>query len=115
MNDHERQLDPPIQNALSELRGIIMKHYPTATFEVTRGHDEPSNVHLLTVVDVDDADEVLDLVIDRVVQLQVDERLPVHVIPLRTSQRIEASRQAELRGKRRARTIFPQGSQQVTP
>jgi hypothetical protein len=112
---HELQLDPRIQGALGELRGIIAKRYPTATFEVARGHDEPENIHLLTVVDVEDADEVLDLVIDRVVELQVDERLPVHVIPVRTPERIEASRQIELQGKRRARTISPQRQQRLSP
>jgi hypothetical protein len=94
--EHESSLDPRIGTALGELRGMIAQRYPTATFDVARGHDEPENVHLLAVVDVDDAEEVLDLVMDRLVELQVDERLPVHVIPIRTPERIEVSRRAEL-------------------
>jgi hypothetical protein len=87
-------LDERTQAAVAELQSTIAHHYPTATFSVSRGHDEPENVHLNVVVDVDDTDEVLDLVIDRVVELQVDERIPVHVIPVRTPERILAALKA---------------------
>ena len=46
-NDH---LDPRMQQAIEEIRGIIAQHYPGAQFEITRGHDEPVNVHLVTTV-----------------------------------------------------------------
>ena len=72
-----------MEDALNELRGLIRAHYPQARFSVAHGHDESENVHLVTTVDLEDADEVLDLVIDRVVELQVEERIPVHVIPVR--------------------------------
>ena len=83
-------LEPRIEGALEELRGMIARQYPTATFELSRGQDEPRNVHLTVAVDVDDTDEVLDLVIDRVVGLQVEEGIPVHVIPIRTPERVLA-------------------------
>ena len=67
---------------------MIAARYPTVAFEVSRGHDEPRNVHLTAVVDVDDTDEVLDLVIERVVDLQTEEGIPVHVIPIRTPERL---------------------------
>lgn len=91
--------DARFSSALDELRGMIVRHYPAATFDVVRGHDEPGNVHLLATVDVDDADEVLDLVLDRLLEIQVDERLPVYVIPIRTPERIAVSRQADPQGK----------------
>ena len=77
-----------MEDALNELRGLIHVHYPQARFNVAHGHDEPENVHLITTVDLEDADEVLDLVIDRVVELQVEERIPVHVIPVRPVGRV---------------------------
>ncbi|HEY7060083.1 MAG TPA: hypothetical protein VII06_01280 [Chloroflexota bacterium] len=101
--DRTIQSDPRISSALDELRGVIACRYPTATFDVVRGHDDPENVHLLATVDVDDPDQVLDLVLDRLLELQVDERLPVYVIPVRTPERLEASRSPELQGKGRAK------------
>ena len=84
----EAEVGSRMQGALDELRGLIRAHYPQARFSVARGHDEPKNVHLITTVDLEDADEVLDLVIDRVVELQVEERIPVHVIPVRPVGRV---------------------------
>ena len=69
----------------------IRAHYPSARFVVTRSVDEPENVHLLTTVDLADPDEVVDLVLDRLVELQVEERIPVYVIPVRTPERILAN------------------------
>jgi len=65
--------------------------------------DAPRSIHLLTTVDVADPDEVGDLVIDRVVVLQADEQLPIHVIPLRTPERVAAVLQA--RQGRRPRQV----------
>ncbi len=74
-------LDPHMEQALEELKDIVQRRYPDATFEVAAGQDEPEAVHLIATVDLEDLDEVLDVVIDRVLQLQVEEGLPVHVIP----------------------------------
>ena len=89
------QLDARTRQAVDELQATIRRHYPTANFEVVRGVDDPRSIHLLTIVDVADPDEVGDLVIDRVVALQADEQLPIHVIPLRTPGRVAASRQIQ--------------------
>lgn len=105
--EHSEQLDSRVQGALDELRHVIQERYPTATFEVARGHDEPDNVHLITTVDLDDPDEVGDLVSDRLVELQVEERIPVYVIPVRAPHRILAElkdQPASGRGRRR-RTV----------
>jgi hypothetical protein len=93
--EHSETLDPRIRSALAELEGAITQHYPTARFEVSRGHDEPENIHLTAIVDVEDTDQVLDLVIDRVVDLQVEEGLPIHVIPIRTPERVLAAMAGE--------------------
>lgn len=86
--EQEVEVASRMQSALDELRGLIRARYPQARFSVARGHDEPENVHLITTVDLEDADEVLDLVIDRLVELQVEERIPVHVIPVRPVRRV---------------------------
>jgi hypothetical protein len=84
-------LGPRMESALEELRGMIAERHPTASFEVSRSQDEPHNVHLKAIVDLDDADQVLDLVSERLLQLQVEERIPVHVIPIRTPERVLAA------------------------
>lgn len=83
--------------ALTELRQILREHYPDAKFQVRRGIDDPESIHLVTTVDVEDTDTVLDVVIDRLMELQVEEGLPIiHVIPIRPIERVMAlSKRAE--------------------
>lgn len=59
------EFTPRMQQALSELQALISKRYPDATFRVTRSPENPETVLLKPVVDVDDRDEVMDVVIDR--------------------------------------------------
>jgi len=59
------------------------------------------------VVDVDDPDEVLDTVIERVVQFQIDEQLPIHVVPIRTPERVSAYLEQQRRAGRRTRRSTP--------
>jgi hypothetical protein len=99
--EHPLQLDERTQQAVDELKDTITQHYPTATFELARAMDDPQCIHLFTVVDVDDPDEVGDLVIERIVALQADEQIPIHVIPLRTPERVRAELHAQ-HGRRRA-------------
>lgn len=106
---NSEHLDLGIRQAIEEIRGIIEQRYPGAEFEITRGHDEPENIHLMTTVDLDDPDEVSDLVDDRLVELQVDERIPLYVIPVRTPERIRASLREELRPERNVRRIMSAG------
>jgi hypothetical protein len=84
-------LDERTRQAIQELEGVITARYPTTTFELARAADDPHSIHLLAVADVDDPDEVGDLVVDRVVALQVDEGISLHVIPLRTPERVQAA------------------------
>jgi hypothetical protein len=102
----QRMFDPRVQDAVRELQQMLLQRYPDATFEVTPGPDDPESVHLIATIDGADSDAVLDLVIDRLLELQVEERLPVHVIPVRPSERVgsgwrpmgrrEATRQSPL-------------------
>ena len=46
------------------------------------------------IVDVEDTDEVVDVFIDRMLEMQIDEDLPVYVIPVRPLSRIMAMRSA---------------------
>ena len=87
--------DPRVKNALDELRGMIRERWPAATFEVTCGEDNPEGIHLNATVDIEDTDEVGDLVIDRVLELQLEQGLPIHVIPLRPMERVLAELRAE--------------------
>lgn len=113
--EHVEGLDPRTQGALDELRRVIEERYPGAQFDVAFGHDEPKNVHLMTAVDLDDPDEVLDLVIDRLVELQVEERIPVYVIPLRTPERRLAALRAEQRPERTVRRIISASHRTLAP
>jgi hypothetical protein len=73
--------------ALAELTALIRVHYPDASFAAVPG-DDPTGVYLITTVDVDDPDAVTDLVIEHTLRLQLDEGLPVYVIPIRPIGRV---------------------------
>jgi hypothetical protein len=73
---------PRMQAALAELQGLIQQAYPTATFAVALGED-PEGLYVLATVDVDDTDAVVDVYIDRLLTLQIDDGLPIYVVPLR--------------------------------
>jgi hypothetical protein len=85
--EYEESLDPRRRQAVSELTGLIRERYPTAAFTVEPGEDDPEVTHLTTTVDLDDPDEVTDLVIERMLELTIDEGIPVYVIPIRTPAR----------------------------
>jgi hypothetical protein len=110
-------LDERSQAASVELRRIIAERYPDATFELAPAPDDPHSIHLIATVDVDDPDEVGDLVIDRVVEMQAEEGIPIHVIPIRPPERVRAATEAQQASTstRQPRTIpllggFPSGT-----
>jgi hypothetical protein len=80
--------DPRVQVAVAELQELIRGRWPGAKFSIARGEDNPEGIHLNATVDVDDPEEVLDLVIDRVVGMQSEQELPIHVIPLRPVEKV---------------------------
>jgi hypothetical protein len=81
--DYEQTLDVRRREAIAELSAMILEHYPTATFNVSPDPDEPDITLLWATIDVDDHGQVLDLVSERALQLQVDEDVPVYVVPIR--------------------------------
>src|SRR5688572_12303562 len=99
-DDQALDLAPRLQEAVEELQAMVRQRYPEAQFRVSRSPEDPEIVHLTTIVDLDDPDEVSDLVIERENQLLVDEGLPVFVIPIRTPERVAALLQ-EARAKRK--------------
>ena len=83
------EIGPRMQTALDELKGIIRGRYPDAEFSVGPSPDDLAVVHLRTVVDVADKEELVDLVIDRMMQMQIEDKLPVFVIPVRPPKRVQ--------------------------
>ena len=95
-------LTPAMEKAVNELKGTISERFPQASFVVEEGFD-PKGIYLVTTVDIADTDEVIDAVGDRLVELQVDEGLPIYVTPLRPIQRV----MAELREREHASPPSP--------
>ena len=88
-NENHVHVTPRIKEALHELKGLITAHFPQAAFVVEEGVD-PEGVYLITTVDIADTDEVIAVIGDRLVELQVDEGLPIYVTPLRPIERVAA-------------------------
>jgi len=79
--------NPKMQAAVEELEALILRCYPNTEFRLGRDPEGSNAVHLTAIVDVDEPDEVLDLVLDRVVELLIEDALPIVVIPVRTPER----------------------------
>jgi len=105
MNDVDwLELEPKMQAAADELTALVRARYPEAQFRLSRSEEDSAIIHLTTIVDVDDPDEVADLVIERMNELLVDEDLPIFVIPIRTPDRVAALLEAA-RAKKAARVF----------
>jgi hypothetical protein len=94
---HQFRLTPRMQEAVEELKRLINTRFPQAAFTVEEGFD-PEGIYLVTTVDIADTDDVIAVVGDRLVELQVDEDLPLYVTPLRPIDRVIA----ELRNRETA-------------
>jgi hypothetical protein len=82
-------LTPRMEEAVQELKRLITARFPQAAFVVEEGCD-PEGIYLVTTVDIADTDEVIAVIGDRLVELQVDEGLPLYVTPLRPIKRVLA-------------------------
>jgi hypothetical protein len=87
--------DPRIAAAVDEFMALIKSRYADASFDVSTG-DDPEGVYVTATVDIDDPDEVTDLVIDRTLQLQIGEHLPVYMVPIRPISRVIDDRRRRL-------------------
>jgi len=95
--DYLSRLDLPRQQAVAELTGLIKRRYPTASFAIGPGEDDPCGTHITATVDLDDPDEVTDLVIERELEYQIELGVPVYVIPIRTPERVAKLRREQAR------------------
>lgn len=101
--EREPKLSARMESAIEELKGLIRQHYPDATFKITRSPENKNTILLKPVVDVEDRDEIMDVVIDRMMELQIEEKLPLFVIAVRPRERaLEIMRQQEEARKKRA-------------
>jgi hypothetical protein len=82
------KLSPRMKSAIDELKGMLLDRYPEATFEVERDPEESDGVDLVVTVDVEDIGDVLGVVIHRLVDMQVEEDLPIHVSPVQPLERV---------------------------
>jgi hypothetical protein len=71
-------ITPRVQEALDELQAMIAVRYPDASFSVYTWYDI-AGIYLNATVDVEDTDEVRDVFRDRLIDMQVEDGLPVHV------------------------------------
>ena len=81
---------PKMQAAIEELEALIVARYPEAAFRVSRSPEEEDAIYLKAIVDVDETDDVIDLIIDRMMELQIQDELPIFVVPVRTPERSRA-------------------------
>ena len=63
------RVSPTMGAAIVELQELVRERYPDATFEIGRSPENPETVLLKPIVDVEDRDEVMDVVIDRLGEL----------------------------------------------
>lgn len=81
MNDQALLTDVRVTSAIDEIKELVRAHYSSARFEVSSGPD-PGDIYLIVTVDTDDPDDVMAVYIDRLVELQVESRLPLYVMSL---------------------------------
>jgi hypothetical protein len=87
-----------MEAAIAEIQQLISSHYPTATYTIYEW-DDPEGIFMDAVVDTEDLEAVLDLFRDRLLDWQIEDLLPLFVIPERTPEKQAAllAREAEER------------------
>ena len=76
-----RLWDAKTQKAIDEMQRMIQAAYPEAHFRAYLGED-PAGVYLNAYTSAEDDFLVLDLISDRLVDLNIDEGVKLYVIPL---------------------------------
>ncbi|HZO32711.1 MAG TPA: hypothetical protein VFH48_42745 [Chloroflexota bacterium] len=105
--DHGNPHDPRVQQAVEELSRLILASYPQATLTVRPHPEEPSTTLLVATVDVEDLDEVLDVVFERMEQLRIDNGVPVLVLPVHPVERTISMLEGRLEDAQVVRTAVP--------
>ena len=78
---NNRLWDDKTQQAIDEMKTMIQATYPEARFHAYLGED-PAGVYLNAYTRAEDDFLVLDLISDRLVDLNIDEGVRLYVIPL---------------------------------
>jgi hypothetical protein len=89
--DADGNVNERAQAAIDEIKHSILKRYPDVTFRVHPGFDDPTSICLEAIVDLEDPDAVLEGLTDRLVDILVDDGVPLHVLPLYTPERALAA------------------------
>ena len=97
-------LSPRMEAAIAEIQQRILERFPEAMFDVGHGED-PEGIHLIATVDLEDLGEVVDLYLDRLVDMQIDEGLPLYVVPTRP-----IARSLEMLRREQARASWMRGA-----
>jgi hypothetical protein len=71
-----------METVIQEFQTLIEQSYSPVCFEVKSG-DDPVGTYLIVTVDIDDPDEVVDLYAEKLLALQVEEGLPLYIVPVR--------------------------------
>ena len=79
-----------------ELQGLIRQRYPDSTFKLMHG-DDPIGIYVLAMVDVEDTEAVMEVYVERLLELQIDAGLAVYVVPVRPLPRVMTSVDLDLR------------------
>jgi len=83
--------DVPVNQVVDDLKRLITARFPDAGFTVFEGED-PEGVYLRAVVDVDDSSDVMETVLDKLYELEVEQELPVYVVTSQPPERVAAKR-----------------------
>lgn len=90
-DERTASVEVDIRRAVDELTGLIESRYPSASL-VRPGVDDPDATYITAMVDIDDPDEVMDLVVDRLLELQLAAGLLVYVLPIHPPARAARTR-----------------------
>ena len=86
--------EPPMRNAIAEIKALVRSKYPDAAFEVFPSSNV-GGVYMRIIVDIDDPDDVTALIIDRVADLQIEDELPLYPVTVRPTRRVIAESTAK--------------------
>jgi hypothetical protein len=102
--EQEPRLSSRMQRAIEQLKGLVHERYPDATFRIRRSPEEWRSIDLVTTVDVPDTTEVVDAVLDRVLELQLKDKLRIHVVPVRPRARVLSMLREQVEQERHPRS-----------
>jgi hypothetical protein len=80
-------VDLPIEQGIAGLKEMILARFPGTVFQAFPNTDPPG-IYLRVTVDIDDPDEVIDLILPRLVEMQLEEGLPIYPVAVRPIERI---------------------------